>query len=60
MAAKQRKFHLVTEALGVLLGIYLFILGLYLDAHYLIRLSLIITGIAGMIIDSYCIITWYK
>jgi len=60
MAAKQRKFHLVTEALGVLLGIYLFVLGLYLDTHYLIRLSLIITGIAGIIIDSYCIITWYK
>ncbi|MBW2996029.1 hypothetical protein KY332_01880 [Candidatus Woesearchaeota archaeon] len=60
MAGKHKGFHLFTEFLGVLLGTYLFVLGLFLEVHYMIKLSLILTGIGGMLIDSYCITTWLK
>ena len=60
MAEKHKIGHLITEILGVFLGIYLLVLGLYADLHILIRISLIIAGVVGMLVDGYFITTWIK
>jgi hypothetical protein len=61
MAEKQRIFHIVTEILGVALGIFLIIIGSsYCCMHWPVRAALVIAGIAGIIIDGYCITTWRK
>ena len=59
MAEKQKKFHQITEFLGICLGIYLIMLGIYYNVFPMIhRIILIVSGIAGIIIDGYCLSTW--
>ena len=61
MAAKQRKFHITTEVLGVLLGVYLIFVGYYFEGlPSLVRASLAVFGATGMAVDGNCIATWFR
>lgn len=61
MAEKQRTFHIITEMFGVLLGAFLIFVGLYYASlPMIVRFILVVSGIAGMLIDGYCLTTWKR
>lgn len=59
MSEKEKTFHIATEVLGVVLGIFLITVGVFYSClPLLIRAALIVSGFAGVVIDTYCISTW--
>lgn len=58
MPNKHRDYHIITEAMGVLLGIYF--VYLYFVGQQLNSNLLLLFGIAFIIIDGGFLIQWYK
>ncbi len=56
MAQKQKIFHIITESLGILIGVYLISISSKVPEEYSTPLLLI--GIGTLVIDGLFLTTW--